>query len=116
LADRDGIIDVEKRTLSRREEGMTRYAKPLSRIRDVDRSIFEAQYASFDPKLPTPAEAMLLVALVKVNAAEAYGVNTNYERAARRFSRLEETLELTLLVEESYHTRILLSTAVLYRH
>jgi hypothetical protein len=114
LVDRDGAVDVEKRHLSRREERMTRYERPLSRIREIDRELFTAQYASFNAKVETPPEALLLVSLVKINAAEAFGVNRNYERVLRRAVKNDDTCELTLLIEETYHTRILLSTALSY--
>jgi hypothetical protein len=114
LADRDGVMDVEKRQLSRREERMARYERPLSRIREIDRELFTAQYASFDPKIETPPEVLLLVALVKVNAAEAFGVNKTFEKVFRRAVKNDDTCELTLLIEETYHTRILLSTALSY--
>jgi hypothetical protein len=114
LADRDGTVDVEKRTLTRREEGMARYAKPLSRIREIDRQLFDAQYASFNPKVESSPEMLLLLALVKINAAESFGVDQTYEKAFRRALKHNDALELTLLIEETYHTRILLSSAVLY--
>jgi hypothetical protein len=114
LADRDGVLDVEKRQLSRREERMARYERPLSRIREIDRELFTAQYASFNPKIETPPEVLLLVALVKVNAAEAFGVNQTFEKVFRRAVKNDDTCELTLLIEETYHTRILLSTALSY--
>jgi hypothetical protein len=114
LADRDGVMDVEKRQLSRREERMARYERPLSHIREIDRELFTAQYASFNPKIETPPEVLLLVALVKVNAAEAFGVNQTFEKVFRRAVKNDDTCELTLLIEETYHTRILLSTALSY--
>ncbi len=114
LADRDGAVDVEKRQLSRREQSMARYERPLSRIRDIDREVFAAQYASFNPKVETPPEVLLLVSLVKINAAEAFGVNRNFERVLRRAAKNDDPCELTLLIEETYHTRILLSTALSY--
>jgi hypothetical protein len=114
LLARDGIVDVAKRTLTLREEGMARYAKPLSRVREMDRSLFEAQYASFNPEVETPPEILLLIALVKVNAVESFGVNQTYEKVFRRAVKHDDTLELALLIEETYHTRILLSAAVLY--
>ena len=40
LVDRDGVMDLEKRQLSRREERMGRYERPLSRIREIDRELF----------------------------------------------------------------------------
>ena len=112
--DRGGVVDVEKRTLTRREEGMARFNRPLSRVREMDRGLFDAQYTSFDPRVPTSPEMLLLIALVKVNAAEAFGVNQAYEKVFRRAVKNNDALELTLLIEETYHTRILLSSAVLY--
>jgi hypothetical protein len=114
LAARDGAMDLEKRQLSRREEGMARYEQSPSRIRDIDRDLFARQYEAFDPKARTAPELMLLLALVKVNAAEAYGVNRNYELQLRRAVKKGDDLELMLLCEETYHTRILLSSARCY--
>jgi hypothetical protein len=114
LTDRDGVVDIERRTLTRREEGMARYAKPLARVREMDRPLFDAQYASFDPKVEMPLEMLLLIALVKVNAAESFGANRTYERVFRHALKHNDALELTLVIEETYHTRILLSSAVLY--
>ena len=114
LADRDGVLDVERRTLSHREEKMARHSKPLARVRDMDRALFDAQYTSFDAKKATPPEMLLLLTLLKANAAEAFGVNTTIEKVFREAVAKQDNLELTLLVEEHYHTRILLSSAVLY--
>ena len=114
LAARDGVVDLEQKTLTRREEGMARYTRPLSRIREMDRPLFDAQYATFDPKVAMPAEMMLLMALVKVNAAESFGANRTFEKFLHRAVAKDDALELTLLIEENYHTRILLSSAVLY--
>ncbi len=114
LAARDGALDLEKNQLRRREEGMLRYERPLSRIREIDRDLFAAQYASFNPKVETPPEVLLLVALVKVNGAEAYGVHKTFDKVLRRAMKNDDTNEITLLVEETYHTRILLSTALSY--
>jgi hypothetical protein len=114
LADRDGVMDVEKRQLSRREQGMHRYERPLSRIREIDRELFATQYASFSSKVETPPELLLLIALVKVNAAEAFGVNQTFDKVLRRAIKNDDRCELTLLIEETYHTRILLSTALSY--
>ncbi len=114
LIDRDGVVDVEKRRLSRREEGMSRYERPLPRIRELDRDLFAAQYASFDSKVEMAPELMLLLALTKINAAEAYGVNAGYESTRRRAIKNEDHCELMVMVEETYHTRILVSTALSY--
>ena len=114
LADRDGAPDVERRTLSRREETMTRFERPLAGRRALDRALFDAQYARFDPSRPTPDEMLLLLTLVKVNAAEAFGVNSTYNQALRQATANQDDLELVLLIEETYHTKILLSSTRLY--
>jgi hypothetical protein len=114
LTARDGVMDLEKRQLSRREEGMLRYERPLSQIREIDRDLFAAQYESFDEKAAMSPELLLLLALVKINAAEAFGVNRNYESVLRRAMKNDDRCELMLLCEETYHTRILVSTALCY--
>jgi hypothetical protein len=114
LIARDGAIDLEKRQLSRREEGMARYERPLSRIREMDRELFATQYTSFDSKVEMAPELLLLLALTKINAAEAYGVNAGYDRTLRRVTKNDDGCELMVLVEETYHTRILVSTALSY--
>jgi len=114
LADRDGTPDIAARTLSYREERMKLFLRPGLAPRELDRGSFEAQYARFDPSRPTSREALLILALVKVNAAEAYGVNSSYPKALRRARALDDDLELMLLIEETYHTKILLSSALLY--
>lgn len=112
LAARDGVVDVEARTLSKREASMARFR--ISGNREIDRALFDRQYARFDPLCPTPREMLLLLALVKVNAAEAWGVNRTFDLALAHARRTADDTEVVLLVEETYHTRILLSTACLY--
>jgi hypothetical protein len=114
LAERDGSVDAARRTLSRREERMERHLRPLARTRSVDPVLFDRQYRSFDASIKTPEEVLLLLALVKTNATEAYGVNRGFAKAHERAVRDQDDLELVLLIEESYHTRILLSSASLY--
>ena len=114
LMDRDGVVDVEKMQLSRREAGMARFERPLSRIRDMDRGLFASQYASFDSKAAMSPELLLLLTLTKINAAEAYGVHAGYEKTLRRALRKDDGCELMVMVEETYHTRILVSTALSY--
>jgi hypothetical protein len=114
LTDRDGVMDLENRQLSRREKRMERYERPVSTVRDIDRELFAKQYDSFDSKAEMPPEILLLLALVKINAAEAYGVSTCYDAVERRAMKNGDPCELTVLVEETYHTRILVSTALSY--
>ena len=89
---------------------------PRSRATDrwIDRERFALQYERFDPARDTSPETLLLLALVKVNAAEAYGVHRTIDGALERAQRSDDDTELVLLVEEFYHTRILLSAARLY--
>jgi hypothetical protein len=124
LRTRDGIVDPAARTLSHREAGMQRFLAAEDRRAGggddgpddgpIDRALFERQYARFDPRRDTPPEMLLLLALVKVNAAEAYGVQRTIDGALARAGRSDDDTELVLLVEEFYHTRILLSAARLY--
>jgi hypothetical protein len=109
LRERDGEPDFERRTLSRREpsaqafEGTSlRYDRPFAT------AIFEAQHRRYDRRRPTPDEVALLLVFVKINSNEAYGV----ERVTRKPPRgddLAARLERLVLLEESYHTRLLLS-------
>jgi len=112
LRARDGVVDVMNRTLSRREPGMRRFL--VAGDRWLDRELFIRQYRRFDPARDTPPETLLLLALVKVNAAEAYGVQRTIDGALERASGSNDDTELVLLVEEFYHTKILLSAARLY--
>jgi hypothetical protein len=114
LHDRDGTPDYGRRTLSRRETEMERFTQPPKSVRAIDRALFDAQYARFDKKRPTSPEVLLLLTLTKLNAAEAYGVDNTFDAARRRAAAGEDDIESVLLVEETYHTRILLSSAVLY--
>jgi len=114
LAARDGAPDVAARTLSHREGRLQAFLSPRLAPRELDRRLFDAQYARFDASRATSREALLILTLVKVNAAEAYGVNSSFPAALRRAQALDDDLELILLIEETYHTKILLSSALLY--
>jgi hypothetical protein len=114
VIERDGTADFEQRTLARRELSTQRFTRPPARIRELDRQLFDAQYAQYDAKHKTPVEMTLLLALLKINASEAYGVKLAYDNAKKRALASEDDLELRLLIEETYHTRILLSAANAY--
>lgn len=107
---RDGELDLERRTLSKRERSMQRFEGSAPKA-SLDAGIFKERYQRFDRKSETSPEMMLLLALVKVNAAEAFGVNYAFEELVRRARQTGDDLELMLMMEEHYHTRILLSTA-----
>jgi len=114
LTERNGAADVQNRILARREERMTHYARPLPRVREIDRPAFLEQYARFDPRRKMSREALLLMALVRINGAEAYAVDEHFDTAYQRALSGQDDLEVLLHIEETYHTRILLSSAVLY--
>ena len=114
LAERDGDVDFNRRTLTRREARMRRYQQPLSRLRSMDEKAFALQYERFDPSRRSTPEMLLLLALVKVNAAEAFGVSKTFGKMMKRAILDDDDLEPLLLIEETYHTRILLSSACLY--
>jgi hypothetical protein len=114
LAERDGEVDFNRRTLARREARMRAYEQPLARLRTLDERTFAQQYERFDASRRSTPEMLLLLALVKVNAAEAFGVSKTFGRAMKRALMDNDDLESLLLIEETYHTRILLSSACLY--
>jgi hypothetical protein len=113
---RDGVMDLANRTLSKREAAMARFLAPGERAGEcaIDRELFERQHERFDARRATSPEALLLLALVKVNAAEAWGVHRTFDGALGRAKRSDDDTEVVLLVEEFYHTKILLSAARLY--
>jgi hypothetical protein len=117
LIERDGPADLENRILARREERMARYVHPLPRLREIDRALFLSQYRKFDPRGTMSREALLLMALVRINGAEAYAVDEHFDTAYQRALRSHhehDDIDVLLHIEETYHTRILLSSAVLY--
>jgi hypothetical protein len=114
LVERDGDVDLTQRTLSKREPTMLRYETTPASPRALDGGEFSRQYRDFDKRKPPSPEMLLLLALVKVNSAEAYGVEQNFQRVLARASKSHDDLELRILCEETYHTRILLSSANRY--
>jgi hypothetical protein len=114
LIERDGELNLADRKLSRRELSIGRYETPPKVLRDMDESEFRKHYSSFDKRRPPAPEMLLLLALVKINSAEAYGVSRNFNRTMKRALQSEDESELRILCEEGYHTRILLSATNRY--
>src|SRR5579883_2417661 len=103
LAARDGEPDLSRRTLARREEAMARFRVPSrDAVGRADPALFEAQYRAFDARRATPRELLLLLAFVKINGAEAYGVGRVFEDALARAAKDGDDLELLVLLEEHY--------------
>jgi hypothetical protein len=110
LGKRDGELDLDGRKLSEREKSIARFegAQPKSAL---EPQLFQAQYDKFDKRRETSREMLLLLALVKMNGAEAYGVDAGFDFSLRAAQASGDDSELYLLIEEHYHTRILLSSA-----
>jgi hypothetical protein len=111
LAARDGTPDFAKRTLSRREAQTGAFESARASYEGAfDERLFERQYRRYDVAVETPPAMQLLLSFVKVNANEAFAV----ERVLARHvpsERLADHLLGLVLLEEGYHTRILLSAA-----
>jgi hypothetical protein len=115
LAERDGEPDFERRTLARREASTVAFeTTPLRYAGPFAQALFEAQHRRYDGRVPTPPEVALLLVFVKINANEAYGVERVTRRAPRHGDDLAARLERLVLLEETYHTRLLLSATALF--
>ena len=114
LVERDGDVNLQDRTLSKREGTMKRFETPPATRRALNEAQFQANYAAFDRRNPPSEEMSLLLALVKTNAAEAYGVSRSIHKAMQQAIKTQDDIELRILCEEGYHTRILLSSANRY--
>lgn len=114
LIERDGELNLEERTLSKREARIRKHETPPAVTAAMDEAEFRRQYLAFDKRRAPSAEMLLLLALVKVNSAEAYGVARNFQRTLSRALHEGNQSELRILCEETYHTRILLSSANRY--
>lgn len=114
LLERDGEMDIDARTLAKRELQIAKYETPPVTTRTLDATEFMRQYTAFDARRRPPPELSLLLALVKVNSAEAYGVSRSFQRTLSRALASNDDAELRILCEEGYHTRILLSAANRY--
>jgi hypothetical protein len=114
LAARDGEPDFDRRILARREATMERMARtPVRWSGQVDPALFAAQYRRFDRSRGTPREVLLLLTFLKINANEAYAVEQSLLHPESMKEGLEQIERITL-VEEVYHTRLLLSAGVLF--
>lgn len=107
---RDGISDFSKRTLSHREETLRRFEEvPVLYDGPLDPSHFEAQYRHFDKRRKTPREILL-----KFNYTEAFAVEQSFRAVEQGLVRPKNPLELVLLLEEHYHTKIFPTAARLF--
>ncbi len=115
LSQRDGDPDFARGTLSRREQDAERFEGSALRWQgQFDPVLFAEQHRHFDARVPTPAEMLILLVFVKINANEAYGVERVAQRPRRRADDLRARLERLVLLEEAYHTRLLLSASSVF--
>ncbi len=114
LEQHDGAPDFERRTLSARERETVRFERaPTCYDGPFDDALFERQLRRYDDAVPTSPEMQLLLCLVKVNANEAYGVERVLARPLPE-KGIAAWLHHVVLLEEGYHTRLLLSSARLF--
>jgi hypothetical protein len=111
LIERDGDLDLDARLLSKREAIMAKHEGPPTATAAMNEAEFRRQYQKFDKRARHDPELLLLLALVKVNSAEAYGVECNFQRTKAQAQKQGNETVLRILCEETYHTRILLSAA-----
>jgi hypothetical protein len=109
LVRRDGPL-VGRDRLERRELDVDRldradvvYDGPMDAIR------FERQYRAYDRRVRLSDDLTALMAFLKINAGEAYGVEVMTAGKPHLFEGegLQNTAERMLLAEEHYHTRLL---------
>lgn len=107
LEERDGAADLAARTLSRREAFFRDLErKPVRWEGDVDRYGFFAHF--FAARRPgIDARTLWLVAIAKANEGESYGVDLELEAFLARGQENVDPIELYLMLEEQYHSRIL---------
>jgi hypothetical protein len=121
LEQRDGKPDFERRTLSARETDAMRFESAQSAYDGAfDAGVFGRQLRRYDVHAPTSVEMQLLLMMVKINANEAYGVESVIDRAratpapAPGGASITARLHQIVLLEEGYHTRLLRSAARLF--
>lgn len=110
LAARDGTVDAAS-TYPQRDAWLRASEGWTARHRaEIDPTEFERHYARFDPSAEPEAAMSALLAFVKMNAGEAYGVEVVSRRRHGRAptGELVDTVERLIGKEETYHTRILL--------
>src|ERR1700759_4747978 len=93
LVDRDGEMNVNERTLSKRETLIANYESKPALTRAMDEAEFRRQYVAFDKRKRHDPELLLLLSLVKVNSAEAYGVARNFQRVMSRALKQNDEAE-----------------------
>ena len=107
LEQRNGTPDLAARTLSRREAAFAELErKPVAWEGEVDHAGFFAHLESRG-RPPIDARTLWLVAIAKANEGESYGVDIELRGFLARGQANVDPIELQLMIEEQYHSRIL---------
>ena len=110
LLARDGVLGTDGTTFDRREQTMHALGQQTVRYRGpVDEVAFRQGYEQRDPHPDTDQEMLLLLAYLKINAQEAFAVET-IQRGKRKMT----SLDTRVLIQENYHTRLLMGAAPLF--
>ncbi len=108
LEQRNGKLAGEG-AFARREDTMVSFDRDLYQSHTkVDCERFNRNYADFRER-DVSEEEMALMAFVKINAGEAYGVEKTREARSHLWdsARLCDEISRVVLAEEDYHTRLL---------
>jgi len=108
LERRNGTPDLAARTLSRREQALREIeSKSVEWEGEIDPYGFFAHF--FDHSAPPAIDARTLWLLVaaKINEGESYGVDLELKAFLERGQEDVDPIELQLMLEEQYHSRIL---------
>jgi hypothetical protein len=109
LERRNGAADERGRFAHRETWLNEAAASPVRYAGRVDEDAFARQYVQFQGASSSSAAQTVLLAFVKMNAGEAYGVEVLTKlRHNRPVTTTFDELERLLAQEETYHTRILL--------
>jgi hypothetical protein len=106
LAERNGVPDLLRRRLERREEFFARIdAHPVRSRRTIDRDAFLRHLRRRRPEAGLGRELAWLLATAKLNQAERFGVGLGETYGRDTRNRPPEAIYLAL--EEHYHTLLL---------
>ena len=109
LLQRDGEL-IGRDRLARRDEDCRRLDESGALFDGpIDAALFESQYRNYDRRVRLSDELTAVLAFVKINAGEAYGVEVMTAGKPHLFvgDDIKNRAERVLLAEEHYHTRLL---------
>jgi hypothetical protein len=108
LEQRDGELDIAGRTLSQRESYFRDLeTKPVAWDGEIDHAGFFQHFRGTGTPQIDP-QTVWLIAVAKANEAEGWGVELEIDRFLTPGVGRADVRELYIVLEELYHTRILL--------